>query len=106
MPRGYRYDPDGYSQGGPGSNWWESPDAVHALNDYGAAVRDMDPAERPPFALDDWRDSNAQPTTPDWASDEPPAPEPVCQCGDPQCPGVYGGRCAYSHDPYNPGSYY
>jgi hypothetical protein len=104
MARGHRYDPD-RPWGGTAANWFEDPDAIHALNDYGAAVRDLPPEDRPDFAMDDWRDGYAQPTTPAWASDAEPEPEPVCSCGALGCPGAYGGRCGNARDPYEPGGW-
>lgn len=78
--RGHRYDPD-RQWGEVGTNWFEQPDAVHAQNDYGAAMRDLDPeADRPPFVYDDWRTADAEPTHPAWACQgcelHPAEPEP------------------------------
>lgn len=66
---GHRYAPrDPNEWAGPGANWFEDPDAQHALADYSAAMRDRDPnADRPPFSVDDWRTPDAQPTHPAWA---------------------------------------
>lgn len=78
-PHGYRYNPD-REWGAVGANWYEDPDAIHAQNDYGAAMRDLpEDAPRPPFSYDDWRTDDAQPTHPAWSCqgcDDHPAPDP------------------------------
>ena len=107
---GHRYDPD-RGWGSVGSNWYDDPDATHAMNDYSAAMRDLDPeADRPPFDVTDWRTADAQPTHPSWSCQgcpEHPAevPDPwssgggwlgqhpsgSCRTGDPGCTGECGG---------------
>ena len=67
--KGHRYAPRDTSSG-VGANWFEQPDAWHALADYQAAVKDIPPEQRPAFSVDDWRDEYAQPITPAWASDD------------------------------------
>jgi hypothetical protein len=120
-PHGYRYNPDPSRWGVTGSNWYEDPDAQHAMNDYGAAVSGTPLEDRPPFAVADWRTADAQPTHPSWSCagcDKHPElaaepervadPEPVadpwsagggwlgqhadgCRTNDPNCTGQCGG---------------
>lgn len=66
MAWGYRRrDPN--TDYGPASNSYEAADYLHAMNAYGAAVRDLEPEDRPPLDPTEWAGGGHAA----WACDDP-----------------------------------